>query len=209
MKRVILTPNPYRDKNFNTVREAIAILEQAGVEARACLPFEVDRSFELPKDIHFSRLDRELPKASAVVCFGGDDNLFGFVIASVVVIGKVVVCCTVFGPGETGDGHIHSAGCDSCLACAKVHRHDLQFLAHLCSDVLSQHDVETDEVAFGVHELHGSEVRGDGNHQLAGVIQVQFVFCGGYAAAEAGQHGDDKGDSSESLHRGYLSSKFV
>lgn len=75
MKRVILTPNPYRDKNFNTVREAIAILEQAGVEARACLPFEVDRSFELPKDIHFSRLDRELPKASAVVCFGGDGTI--------------------------------------------------------------------------------------------------------------------------------------
>ena len=75
MKRVILTPNPYRDKNFKTVREAVEILEQAGVEARVCLPFEVDRTFDLPRDIHFCRLDRELPKASAVVCFGGDGTI--------------------------------------------------------------------------------------------------------------------------------------
>ena len=31
MKRVILTPNPYRDKNFNTVRQAQKILQDAGV----------------------------------------------------------------------------------------------------------------------------------------------------------------------------------
>ena len=29
MNRVILTPNPYRDKNFKTVREAMAILKDA------------------------------------------------------------------------------------------------------------------------------------------------------------------------------------
>ena len=75
MKRVILTPNPYRDKNFKTVREAMEILQQAGVEARVCLPFEVDRTFDLPRDIHFCRLDRELPKASAVICFGGDGTI--------------------------------------------------------------------------------------------------------------------------------------
>ena len=51
------------------------ILEQAGVEARVCLPFEVDKAFDLPADIHFSRLDRELPKASAVICFGGDGTI--------------------------------------------------------------------------------------------------------------------------------------
>ncbi len=75
MKRVVLTPNPYRDKNFKTVREAVEILEQAGVEACVCLPFEVDKTFELPSDIHFCRLDRELPKASAVICFGGDGTI--------------------------------------------------------------------------------------------------------------------------------------
>lgn len=75
MKKVILTPNPYRDKNFQTVRAAVQILRDSGVEAKICLPFEIDRSYDLPRDLHFSRLDRELPSASAVVCFGGDGTM--------------------------------------------------------------------------------------------------------------------------------------
>lgn len=75
MKNIILTPNPYRDKNFQTVREAVRILKNAGVNPRVCLPFEVDRSFELPKDIRFCRLDRELPNAEMVICFGGDGTI--------------------------------------------------------------------------------------------------------------------------------------
>ena len=75
MNKVILTPNPYRDKNFQTVRDAVAVLREAGVETKVCLPFEVDRTYDLPKDIHFSRLDRELPTASMVICFGGDGTI--------------------------------------------------------------------------------------------------------------------------------------
>ena len=75
MKKAILTPNPYRDKNFQTVREAADILKAAGIDVRICLPFEVDRSYELPKDLRFSRLDKELPGASVVICFGGDGTI--------------------------------------------------------------------------------------------------------------------------------------
>ena len=75
MKNVILTPNPYRDKNFQTVRSAVKVLREAGIEPKLCLPFEVDRSYELPKDLRFSRLDRELPNAEMVVCFGGDGTI--------------------------------------------------------------------------------------------------------------------------------------
>ena len=75
MKKVILTPNPYRDKNFQTVREAMAVLEASGVEVKLCLPFEVDRTYDLPKDLRFSRLDKELPHADAVICFGGDGTI--------------------------------------------------------------------------------------------------------------------------------------
>ena len=75
MKNVILTPNPYRDKNFQTVRDAIAVLKSAGIEPKVCLPFDVDRSFELPRDIRFSKLDRELPNAELVICFGGDGTI--------------------------------------------------------------------------------------------------------------------------------------
>jgi len=75
MRKVILTPNPYRDKNFQTVRNAMEILKSSGIEARLCLPFEVDKSYELPRDLRFSRLDRELPSASLVICFGGDGTI--------------------------------------------------------------------------------------------------------------------------------------
>jgi len=75
VKNVILTPNPYRDKNFHTVRAAMQILKDAGVQVKICLPFEVDRSYELPKDIRFTRLDRELPNAEMVICFGGDGTI--------------------------------------------------------------------------------------------------------------------------------------
>ncbi len=75
MKKVILTPNPYRDKNFQTVRNAAEVLRSCGIDVRLCLPFEVDRSYDLPRDLRFSRLDKELPTADAVVCFGGDGTI--------------------------------------------------------------------------------------------------------------------------------------
>lgn len=75
MNNVILTPNPYRDKNFQVVRSAMDILNQAGISTKLCLPFEVDRGYDLPRDLRFYRLERELPNASAVVCFGGDGTI--------------------------------------------------------------------------------------------------------------------------------------
>ena len=75
MKNVILTPNPYRDKGFQTVRAAMKVLRDVGIEPKLCLPFEVDKSFELPRDLRFTRLDRELQNAEMVICFGGDGTI--------------------------------------------------------------------------------------------------------------------------------------
>lgn len=75
LKKVILTPNPYRDKNFQTVRMAAEILKNAGMEVKLCLPFEVDRNYDLPKDLRFSRLDREIGTAEMLICFGGDGTI--------------------------------------------------------------------------------------------------------------------------------------
>ncbi len=75
MKNIILTPNPYRDKDFQTVRNAAEVLKSAGINVKICLPFEVDRSYELPKDMRFSKLEREMPSADAVICFGGDGTI--------------------------------------------------------------------------------------------------------------------------------------
>ena len=75
MKNIILAPNPYRDKNFQTVRRAVEVLKAAGLNPRVCLPFDVDRNYELPKDIRFHRLDREIGNAEMVICFGGDGTI--------------------------------------------------------------------------------------------------------------------------------------
>ncbi len=75
MKKIILTPNPYRDKNFQTVRTAMRILKEAGLDVRLCLPFDVDKSYELPRDLYFSRLDKELHGADMLICFGGDGTI--------------------------------------------------------------------------------------------------------------------------------------
>ena len=75
MKNVILASNPYRDKNFKTARISMQVLRESGLQPRLCLPFDVDRSYELPKDLRFSRLDRELPNAEMVICFGGDGTI--------------------------------------------------------------------------------------------------------------------------------------
>lgn len=75
MKNVIVTSNPYRDPNFETVRAAMEILSGAGIHAKLCLPFEIDRACELPRDLRFYRLDRELPNAELVICFGGDGTI--------------------------------------------------------------------------------------------------------------------------------------
>ena len=75
IKRVILTPNPYRDKNFQTVRNAAKILQDAGLEVRLCLPFEVDRTYDLPRDLRFHKLDREIQNTDLVICFGGDGTI--------------------------------------------------------------------------------------------------------------------------------------
>lgn len=45
------------------------------MDVRLCLPFEVDRTCDLPRDLRFSRLDRELPGADLIICFGGDGTI--------------------------------------------------------------------------------------------------------------------------------------
>lgn len=75
MRNILLAPNPYRDKNFQTVRDAVEVLKSAGLNPRVCLPFDIDRSYELPRDIRFHRLDREIGNAELVICFGGDGTI--------------------------------------------------------------------------------------------------------------------------------------
>lgn len=75
MKRVVMTPNPYRDRDFSCVMEAKRILEASGVEVKICLAFDVDPSFPLPENVRLSELQEELKSAEALICFGGDGTI--------------------------------------------------------------------------------------------------------------------------------------
>lgn len=73
--KIVLTPNPYRDRNFKYVERACSILQEAGVDTRVCLPFDVDKNFELPNHVKLSDLSKEIKNADMLVCFGGDGTI--------------------------------------------------------------------------------------------------------------------------------------
>lgn len=75
MKKVVMTPNPYRDRNFKYANQAESILRQAGIETRICLAFDVDKNFELPEDVVLHDLTQELKDADLLICFGGDGTI--------------------------------------------------------------------------------------------------------------------------------------
>lgn len=73
--KIILSPNPYRDRGLKTVQNAERILREAGVETSFCLPFEPDPHFELPRNLVYSDIDSEIGTADMLICFGGDGTL--------------------------------------------------------------------------------------------------------------------------------------
>ena len=75
MKKVVMTPNPYRDRNFKFATQAARILSEAGIESKTCLAFDVDRNFEMPSDVVLHDLNKELKDAELLICFGGDGTI--------------------------------------------------------------------------------------------------------------------------------------
>ncbi len=50
-------------------------MNNAGVETCLCLPFDVDRSFDLPQGKQFFNLHEALQTADMLICFGGDGTI--------------------------------------------------------------------------------------------------------------------------------------
>ena len=73
--KIILSPNPYRDRGLKTAQAADRILKEAGVETCVCLPFEPDPHFALPKNLIYADIDSEITDADLLICFGGDGTL--------------------------------------------------------------------------------------------------------------------------------------
>ena len=75
--RVILSPNPYRDRGLKAAQAAQKVLEGCGAEVSICLPFDVEDNsrLEIPENVRMSKLDDELKRADVLVCFGGDGTI--------------------------------------------------------------------------------------------------------------------------------------
>lgn len=72
---VVISPNPYRDKQFRYALRARELLEENGIHAVLSLPFEVDRSYELPKNVEFASIDTALDNCDIFICLGGDGTI--------------------------------------------------------------------------------------------------------------------------------------
>lgn len=72
---VVISPNPYRDKQFKHTMRVKQMLEESGVTTKICLPFQVDQVFELPQDIVFADMLQSLDDCDVLICLGGDGTI--------------------------------------------------------------------------------------------------------------------------------------
>ena len=73
MKKVILCPNPYRDKGLAAAKRADEILRGVGLSTVFCLPFkpESEGNYGVP----CRPLQQEMRSSDLVVAFGGDGTI--------------------------------------------------------------------------------------------------------------------------------------
>jgi len=75
--KIILSPNPYRDKGLKAVQAAERILRQAGAQTCMTLPFPLERgaNIDLPSHLQFLPPEEAFQGADLLVCFGGDGTI--------------------------------------------------------------------------------------------------------------------------------------
>lgn len=75
--KVVLSPNPYRDRGLKAALRAQEILNANDVETVLCLPFSLEQNghHDLPKDLNCGNIQEELKDAAMLICFGGDGTI--------------------------------------------------------------------------------------------------------------------------------------
>ena len=75
--KVVLSPNPYRDRGLKVAQAAQRILRDCGIKTAMCLPFDLDEHsrLDLPNHLKLSSIEQELDSADVLICFGGDGTI--------------------------------------------------------------------------------------------------------------------------------------
>ncbi len=74
--KIVLSPNPYRDKGLKAAQGAERVLKEAGAEICMCFPFELERgNIEVPSHLKFLPAEEAFRGADLLVCFGGDGTI--------------------------------------------------------------------------------------------------------------------------------------
>ena len=74
MKKVILCPNPYRDRQLLTTKKVIELLQEVDIQCVVSLPFNIELS-EVPRDLVYQPLKTALKDADLMIAFGGDGSI--------------------------------------------------------------------------------------------------------------------------------------
>lgn len=88
MKKIILCPNPNRDRGMVCTRQAEAILKELGFETVVCSPFR-DQKEGAFADYDVKPLTAELKTADLLITFGGDGTILH--LAKLVALNKIPV----------------------------------------------------------------------------------------------------------------------
>ncbi len=75
MKKIILCPNLYKDRDLTVTREAKSLLEEAGFSVKISPEYMDEIEEEFPPDLPLSELDDVIIGAELVVSLGGDGTI--------------------------------------------------------------------------------------------------------------------------------------
>ena len=133
MKKIILCPNPNRDRGMEATRRADAILREMGFQTVVCPPFK-DQKDGAYGDYKTRPLTAELKTADLLITFGGDGTILH--LAKLVALNKI----PVLGINMGGLGFIAELEAGELEALRKLKDWDFQTEQRMMLDVSVQRE---------------------------------------------------------------------